>query len=94
MLAPQVAEARGRALAALGDTTAAAREIDSGITAARRLGMPYEEALLLEARSDIARASGLAPAPADLAEAERIRKGLGAAKPRGLPEEQTSEFAG
>ncbi|MBL8199597.1 MAG: AAA family ATPase [Chromatiales bacterium] len=94
MLAPQVAEARARALAALGDTAAAAREIDSGIAAARGLGMPYEEAMLLEVRSDIARAHGLAPDPRDVAESLRILKGLGAAKPRGLPEELTSEAAG
>ncbi|MEQ1802351.1 MAG: adenylate/guanylate cyclase domain-containing protein [Gammaproteobacteria bacterium] len=90
MLAPQVAEVRGRALAALGDRVAAAREIDSGIAAARKLGMPYEEAMLLSARSEIARSSGLAPAAEDLEESERILKGLGAAKPRGLPGEQAS----
>jgi hypothetical protein len=86
MLAPQVAEARGRALAALGDMTGAARDIASGIAAARKLGMAYEEAVLLEARSDIARARGLAPDAEDVTESLRILTGLGAAKPRGPPE--------
>jgi tetratricopeptide (TPR) repeat protein len=94
MLAPQVAEARGRALAALGDAAAAARELESGIAAARRLGMPYEEAMLLEARSDLARARGLQPAAGDLERSLQLLEGLGAVKPRGLAREEAIAPAG
>ncbi len=78
LLVPQVAEARVRALAAIGKHAAVAAEIEKGLTAARRLGLRYEEAILLVARIDIARDTGATANPADLTEAARILKGLGA----------------
>jgi len=78
LLLPQVAEARARALAATGNYAAANDEIEEGLVAARRLGLRYEEAILLVARIDIARAVGAGADPADLAESARILKGLGA----------------
>jgi len=78
LLVPQVAEARARALAAVGNYAAAGDEIEKGLEAARRLGLRYEEAILLVARIDIARDTGAGADPADLAESVRILKGLGA----------------
>ncbi len=78
LLAPQVAEARARALAANGNGAAAIREIESGLMAARKLGLLYDEAMLLVARIEITREAGLQADPADLAESARILDGLGA----------------
>ena len=78
LLVPQVAEARVRALAATGKHAAVGAEIEKGLAAARRLGLRYEEAILLVARIDIARETGAEADPADLAESARILKGLGA----------------
>jgi class 3 adenylate cyclase/tetratricopeptide (TPR) repeat protein len=78
LLVPQVAEVRVRALAATGRHAAVAAEIEKGLAAARRLGLRYEEAILLVARIDIARETGGEADPADLAESARILKGLGA----------------
>ena len=68
--------ARAGALVALGRDDEAADHLARGIDAARRQGLPYEEALLLLARSDLAGGG-----PADAAEAARILSGLGVEHP-------------
>jgi class 3 adenylate cyclase/tetratricopeptide (TPR) repeat protein len=77
LVAPQAAEVRARAFAAVGDSASAAREIEHGLAAARRVGLRYEEAMLLVARIDMARDDGVEADPADLAESARILDGLG-----------------
>jgi class 3 adenylate cyclase/tetratricopeptide (TPR) repeat protein len=74
---PQVAEARARALAALGRFNDAEQEIERGIVAARDLNLAYEQGMLLRARTEIARAADVEPNPSDLSESERILGDLG-----------------
>jgi class 3 adenylate cyclase/predicted ATPase len=73
----QVAHARARALAALGETDAAERAIRAGIVVARELELPYEEGMLLRARTEIARDSNIEPDPGDIEASEQILSGLG-----------------
>lgn len=74
---PQIAEARSRALAALGRIGEAEQTIESGIDAARYYGLPYEEGMLLLSRIDVARAAGRVPDSEDVEAAEKILGGLG-----------------
>jgi ATP/maltotriose-dependent transcriptional regulator MalT len=74
---PQIAEARARALAAVGRMKEAEQAIAGGIKAARYYGLPYEEGLLLQIRIDIARNADLAPDSNDIEAAEKILGGLG-----------------
>jgi ATP/maltotriose-dependent transcriptional regulator MalT len=82
MLVTQVAEARAQALAALGDDAAAELEIDRGLSAARRLGLLYEEAQLLITRIRVAEHAGRTPEAGDVAESRRILDRLGADPPQ------------
>jgi len=75
--APQIAEARAAALVELGRTTEAREAIAGGLEAARKHSLPYEEALLLQARINIDRDSGQSVDAADVETAARIMKGLG-----------------
>jgi class 3 adenylate cyclase/tetratricopeptide (TPR) repeat protein len=77
MFAAQVAEARALALIALGNSDEAKEAITTGIEAARKYGLPYEEALLLQARVDSDRRAGRLPDQSDIDSASRILKGLG-----------------
>lgn len=83
--APQVAEARARALAAGGNVEAALGEVVTGLDAARELGFVYEEAMLRLAGLEIALAAGRFVAPADLDATVRALGGLGVALPRPGP---------
>ncbi len=83
LLAPQIAHARARALAALGRHGEARRELETGLASAREQDLAYEKALLLLARAEITRLQGEQPNPADLEEATSILRGLGV--PLGLP---------
>lgn len=74
---PQIAEARARALAALGSRSEAEQAIVGGLKAARYFGLPYEEGMLLLARIDIARAANLEPDSQDVEAAQKILGDLG-----------------
>ncbi len=78
-LAPQVAEARAAALAALGAMDEARGTIDAGIAAARRNGSPYEEGMLLAAAVELECSRGAGAAPQMVEQASRILEGLGVA---------------
>jgi tetratricopeptide (TPR) repeat protein len=77
LLAPQVARARVRALAALGRHGEAESEVKAGLASAREQGLPYEEGMLLLAKAEIARSRSEPPDPSDLEAAARILGGLG-----------------
>jgi class 3 adenylate cyclase/tetratricopeptide (TPR) repeat protein len=74
---PQIAEARSKALAAIGNNQEATETIETGMKAARYYGLPYEEGLLLLARIQIARNCGVTPDPQDIESSEKILGGLG-----------------
>lgn len=74
---PQIAEARARALAAMGNVAEAEEIIARGIKASRYYGLPYEEGLLLLSRIDIARDANLEPDSSDLEASGKILGGLG-----------------
>jgi len=74
---PILACTRALACAALGRVDEAEREITAGLAAAREQNQPYEEALLLQARCDIARHANRLPDPEDAKAAEQIFGGLG-----------------
>ena len=76
-LIPILACTRALACAALGRFDEAEREIRDGLAAAREQTQPYEEALLLEARCDIARQRHRSPDAEDAKAAARIFDGLG-----------------
>ena len=76
-LIPILACTRALACAALGRFDEAEREIRDGLAAAREQNQPYEEALLLEARCDIARQRHRSPDAEDAKAAARIFDGLG-----------------
>jgi len=82
VLAPQVAHARARALAALGRHGEAEREVTTGLASAREQGLPYDEALLLLARAQIARKDGREPDLSDIDAAKRILDSLGVSRAR------------
>jgi len=67
----QIAEVRARILAALERVADAQRAIRNGLRSARDYGLPYEEAMLLAARVDLARLTASEPDPGD---AEVYRK--------------------
>ncbi len=71
---------RGRALLALGSLNEAGEVIGTGLSAAREQKLPYEEALLLRAKSEWAELVGgetTAASAADAAEAARLLTSLG-----------------
>jgi class 3 adenylate cyclase/tetratricopeptide (TPR) repeat protein len=80
VLAPQVAEARARALQAMGRDAESAAIVADGLARARQLGARYEEAMLLRARSLLTGADR-EQAAADGAESRAILAGLGALAP-------------
>ena len=57
-LAAQMAEARARALAALGRREAAEASVEEGLAVARAMGLRYEEGLLLQRRAALLRVAG------------------------------------
>jgi class 3 adenylate cyclase/tetratricopeptide (TPR) repeat protein len=67
-LEPQAAEARARTLMALGRYAESDAQISKGLSVAQKLGLKYEEGLLLDARSALARATGR---PVDAGESSR-----------------------
>jgi len=75
--APQIAESRVRALAAMGRRPEARLETDAGIEAARAAGLQYEEAALLAARIELDRGQGKGPDVRDVAALEKILANLG-----------------
>ena len=74
---PQIAEVRARALAASGRWEGAQRALRTGLLSARNYGLPYEEAMLLLARIDIAQLAGLEPASQDVVACHDLLDGLG-----------------
>jgi class 3 adenylate cyclase/tetratricopeptide (TPR) repeat protein len=76
-LRPILACTRALACATLGRVDEAEREIIDGLAAARAQNQPYEEAMLLEARCDIARQGNRLPDPEDAKAAAQIFGGLG-----------------
>ena len=77
MYAAQIAEARVQALTALGRLDEARSAADQGLAAARKYGLPYEEAVLLAARAELDRRNEIGPDKADVAALERILASLG-----------------
>jgi tetratricopeptide (TPR) repeat protein len=77
MYAAQIAEARVQALTALGRSGEARLVADEGLAAARKYGMPYEEAVLLAARAELDRRNEKGPDDNDVAALERILASLG-----------------
>ncbi len=74
---PQIAEVRARVLLALGRIEEAQRAIHKGLEAARDYALPYEEAMLLQARIDIAGSVGAEPDPGDVDACRKLMDGLG-----------------
>jgi predicted ATPase/class 3 adenylate cyclase len=74
---PQVAEVRARALVAIGRIQEAENVIEKGLTAAREFGLPYEEAMLLLARTEIARSADAETGRSDFEASKRILGDLG-----------------
>ena len=77
MYAPQIAEARVQALAALGRLAEARLAVDEGLAAARKYGLPYEEAVLLAARAELDRRNEKGPDESDVTALEKILTSLG-----------------
>jgi class 3 adenylate cyclase/tetratricopeptide (TPR) repeat protein len=73
---PVVAYERATALAALNRPEVALQEVEVGLAAAKASGLPYEEALLLTAKADLARSLGLSEGDAR-ASAQKILGDLG-----------------
>jgi len=76
-LAPQTAECRARALIALGQFREAEQQIAEGLSAARKLGLRYEEGMLLRARATLCRANGREPDCEELRRCAEILNALG-----------------
>jgi len=76
-LMPQVAESRAAALGRLGRHVEADGQLQEGLAAARRLGLKYEEALLLRRRVALRTAVGREPDPEDVASSVEILGALG-----------------
>ena len=74
---PVLTRLRGRGLGDLERFDEALENIENGMAEARRQGLLYDQALLLEARCDIVAAQGNAADPADRAEADRLLRKLG-----------------
>jgi ATP/maltotriose-dependent transcriptional regulator MalT len=79
-LRPVLAHARASALLALGRADEAEREIAAGAISARDQGLPYEEAILVELRSEVARRAGHPPDGAEEARASETLASLGVRK--------------
>jgi tetratricopeptide (TPR) repeat protein len=77
LLLPVLACARGRILGALGRFDEAESTLGAGLTAARAQRLPYEEAMLLEARLEVADSAGRPLEAADADAARRILDDLG-----------------
>jgi len=77
MYAAQIAEARVQALTALGRLHEARLAADEGLAAARKFGLPYEEAVMLAARAELDRRNEKGPDETDVAALERILTSLG-----------------
>jgi class 3 adenylate cyclase/tetratricopeptide (TPR) repeat protein len=77
LLAPQVAWTRARALVALDRAGEAQREVEAGLASAREQSLPYERAMLLLTRTEIARRRGGRPDPGDVEEVAAILADLG-----------------
>jgi class 3 adenylate cyclase/tetratricopeptide (TPR) repeat protein len=82
VLAPQAAESRALAFAALGQYDNADEQIARGLALARKLGLRYEEGTLLRARGELRRAVGR---EADAAEARMSGEILAALGVRSTP---------
>jgi class 3 adenylate cyclase/tetratricopeptide (TPR) repeat protein len=78
VLRPQVAYARANALLALGRLDAADEELRTGLRAAAEQGLQYERALLLLLAEAVARRDVRSIDPAELSEAKRLIRQLGA----------------
>jgi class 3 adenylate cyclase/tetratricopeptide (TPR) repeat protein len=81
LMKSKVALIRGRALATLGEAIDARKAFDVGIEAAKQQHLPYEEALLRAARSDLDLASTHSPDTEDLQLASSIFERLGVRLP-------------
>ncbi len=77
LMRPVLAHARATALAMLGCSEDAERDLADGLLAARNQGLPYEEAMLLLVRCDIVRGRNRHPDPVDAEILERISNDLG-----------------
>jgi len=77
LLAPQAAEYRAQALAALGHVDEALATIDTGLGAARALSLRYEEGTLLRRRAVILADAGRGVDAAELERADSILHALG-----------------
>jgi class 3 adenylate cyclase/tetratricopeptide (TPR) repeat protein len=77
LMRPVLAHARATALALLGRSEDAERDLADGLLAARNQGLPYEEAMLLLVRCDIARSRNQPPDPIDAEAVEKISNDLG-----------------
>ena len=77
LMLPVVAHARGRILSESGQIHEAQNVLAAGLEAARAQGMPYEEAMLLLVKFDLAREQGEAPDPEEEKAAQNILSSLG-----------------
>lgn len=77
--AAPIARMRAGALAQLGRLDEAAEIAEAGLKEAIDQGLPYEEAQLIKTRADIAVRAGEEPPVGELARADQILNGLGAA---------------
>jgi hypothetical protein len=89
LLAPQVAESRAAALAALGRPDEAEAELASGLETARERGLSYEEGRLLRARNAMRRAAGREPDPTDVRASSEILGALGVRPAPDAPQDQS-----
>jgi class 3 adenylate cyclase/tetratricopeptide (TPR) repeat protein len=77
LLAPQAAESRAVALAALAEFDAAESQLADGLAAARELGLNYEEGMLLRRRTELRRVTGRQPDSSDVKRSVEILGALG-----------------
>ena len=68
---------------ALGRWAEAGKAIETGLAAAIAQGLPFDQALLLEARGDLRASTGASGGPEDSAEAARLLASLGVTGRRG-----------
>ena len=74
---PVLARLRGRGLAALGLFDEALAQIEQGLLKAREQGLLYDQAVLIEVRTEIVASAGGNPDPNDMIEADRLFGELG-----------------